>query len=167
MEVAVNPVPPPSPPPPPPIPFRLNASKTPTIPVKKTNDKMPTPTKTTSETEKPDDTTGRLLETFEKRMQAMQDQMAERELHHAKQLEDLTRQLKTKTSHGETHRQVKKSENLLQLKKTLMTTTHKFDSHVNPTQGEHARKPLMPSHAFVQSSSNRHTQNTTSPTPRK
>ena len=132
MEVGVNPVPPPSPPPPPPIPFRLNASKTPTIPVTKTNDKMPTTTKTTTETKKPDDTTARMMETFEKRMQAMQDQMAERERHHAKQLEDLTRQLKTKTSHGETHRQVKKSRK---------PTTVEEDPHDDDTEVRQPREP--------------------------
>ena len=93
---------------------------------------MPTTTKTTTETEKPDVTTARMMETFEKRMQAMQDQMAERERHHAKQLEDLTRQLKTKTSHGETHRQVKKSRK---------PTTVEEDPHDDDTEVRQPREP--------------------------
>ena len=87
MEVSVNPVLPPPPPPLPPISFRKTANMTPTIPLK-TDDKMPTIT-TTNETEKPD-TAAQMMETFEKRMRAMQDQMAERERHHAEQIEDLT-----------------------------------------------------------------------------
>ena len=95
MEVTVNPVLPPPPPPLPPIPF------------KKTTNKMPTTTTTVTDaaatTEKPD-AAAQMMETFEKRMKAMQDQMAERERHHAEQIEDLTRQLKATTSRSETHR---------------------------------------------------------------
>ena len=90
MEVTLNPVPPP--PPLPPIPFR-KSSKTPTT--------MTTAHDAAATTEKPD-AAADMMETFEKRLKAMQDQMAERERQHAQQIEDLSRQLAT-ASRSETH----------------------------------------------------------------
>ena len=132
MEVSLNPVLPPPPPPLPPIPLRKTANKT--IPSKKTDDKMPTTT-TTTETEKPDAAAAQMMKTFERRMQAMQDQMAERERHHAKQIEDLTRQLKSTTGHSETHRHSKKSR-----KPATVEEDNDTDTEVRQTLETDARR---------------------------